>query len=173
MREIAMLLMKREHSKSTFVTSNLPSLKLEQNKNLSKATAITNGGLILPEIGNKNRSAFIGTTSSSSSSPYQKKRAEAGMSDYVELVKKNKKIRELFKRKLGQTLERQKKESGEQGKEYAKDVRERLRKCVKDQRNDFVRNVELLALMQKYCCQMQRFRNMMLSDIPGLSKKLQ
>ncbi len=86
------------------------------------------------------------------------------MGEYTELVRKNRQIREMFERKLGQTLERHNAASGEEGKDYALKVRERLRKCVREQRQEFVRNVEMMALMQNCCCEMQRFRCMMLSD---------
>ncbi len=89
----------------------------------------------------------------------------------MELVKRNRQMREQFQQRLGQTLERHKALSGAEGKEYARKVRERLRKCVRDQNSEFVRNVEMLSLMQKYCCEMQRFRSMMLSDVPGAAGK--
>ena len=148
--------LRKPRSKTIFVTGNLPPIKEDGRRNEGKNNVTVDVSIGLPEIGQKRSTSFHTNGS---------RKRGVGAVDYVELVKKNKQIREMFQRKLGQTVERQKMISGEEGKEYAKKVRERLRKCVKDQNSEFVRNVELLALMQKYCCQMQRFRNIMLSDV--------
>ena len=148
-------------NKTAFVTGELSSQK---NKTVDLTNNKAMNSVTLPKISmiSKRASSYKRDTSPG-------KLGKTVIGKYVEFVKKNKGIRESFQKKLEQTLEKQKKVSGEEGKEYSKKVRERLRKSIKKQQNEYVKNVELLALMQKYCCQMQRFRSIMLNGTTNKS----
>eukprot|EP00826_Nyctotherus_ovalis_P013059 TRINITY_DN13495_c0_g2_i2.p1 TRINITY_DN13495_c0_g2~~TRINITY_DN13495_c0_g2_i2.p1 ORF type:complete len:254 (-),score=26.05 TRINITY_DN13495_c0_g2_i2:11-772(-) len=86
------------------------------------------------------------------------------LSNCMETIAKHSKLKRDFQKRLQDALEMRRWNSGMQGMKYSETVRQRLSRVVREKKEDFVRNVHLLALMQKNCYQMHRFKEIMLGD---------
>ena len=99
---------------------------------------------------------------------------KAGIDSYIQLIKRNKDIKIKFEKMVENAANEYKTRSGTKGRSYGNKVKQRLFNSIREHKRSFIRNVELLSLMQKNCCQMQYFRKLMFTgivneqDIPSL-----
>ena len=92
-------------------------------------------------------------------------RERVSMDSYMELIKRNKNMKVRFGKALGNVVNSYKARSGSKGESYRNTVKKRINNSTQEYKRSFIRNVELLSLMQKNCGQMQRFRKLMLTGI--------